>query len=953
MLHFIDGLWHIYILRSFICTKHPGTMAETVLLLAMKKIGFAVASEVTKQASAQFGKHKLQLTELQGSMGRIKIELHVMHNFLCQMDIRSRGNQVYQGWLEEVRKVVYVMEDMVDEYLHLVGHQSEFGCCFCLKRLFRQLPRSAPSLDRIASMVKEIEKNLVHLSETKDRWVLVTNNGVNSYSSYNIVQGPQDLISISRSLYQDDLVGIEDNKQQLVEWLEDGEPTHSVIVVHGMGGLGKTALASTVYRKAREKFDCDAWISISQTYTREDILRKLIIEIFKDQPTGPSNIAGMDMTSIQEELKSFLERMKYLIILDDVWTPQVYNDLLGALVPNLKGSKIIITTRNADVGHLTFPEMVLEIKRLSVDDSWKLFCKKAFLKRKCPEELKDLSEQIVSKCEGLPLAIVSIGSLLFVRDKTREEWKMIHDQLSWELVNNPRMEHVRNVLHLSYIYLPTNLKSCFLYCSLFPEDYILKRKNLIRLWIAEGFVEKRGGSTMEEVAQGYLKELIHRNMLQLVEKNTFGRIRSFKMHDIVRELAIDLCRRECFGVAYNCKHKCNQPLDEKDERRMVIHGLDKDTNQDILRECHLRSFIALDKRVITAFDKGILPLVVDKYRYMSVLDLSWLPVDNVPDAISDLFNLRHLGLRDSKVRLLPNSIEKLSNLLTLDLYSSKIQELPRGIVKLNRLRHLFADRENDRYGRDLRSRTGVCIPKGLGKLRELQTLQAIEVRDEGTVRRLGELRQMRSIRIFGVKGSHCKVLCESLLQMEFLTNLDIMASDENEVLQLNGLKPLPPNLQKLTLRGRLEQQGMILGAAAAAARGPNHSLYSIHLSWSQLVEDPLPNLSQWSKLTELWLTRAYMGEQLTFLQGWFPSIKKLYLRDMPNLKRLEIHQGTMEGLQQLLLLNLRSMVKVPPGIEFLQPTLNFLGFGEISRNFLAVLCRCSRLSGIRWSYSLR
>lgn len=117
---------------------------------------------------------------------------------------------------------------------------------------------------------------------------------------------------------------------------------------------------------------------------------------------------------------------------------------------------------------------------------------------------------------------------------------------------------------------------------------------------------------------------------------------------------------ECFGVAYNCKHKCNQPLDEKDERRMVIHGLDKDTNQDILRECHLRSFIALDKRVITAFDKGILPLVVDKYRYMSVLDLSWLPVDNVPDAISDLFNLRHLGLRDSKVRLLPNSIEKLS-----------------------------------------------------------------------------------------------------------------------------------------------------------------------------------------------------------------------------------------------------------------------------------------------------
>ncbi|KAF0896622.1 hypothetical protein E2562_026737 [Oryza meyeriana var. granulata] len=100
-------------------------MAETVLVLVIKKIGIALANEVTNQASAQFAKHAVQLTELQGSMGRIMRELRVMHDFLCQMDIPSRGNQVYQGWLEEVRKVVYVMEDMVDEYLHLVGRQRD------------------------------------------------------------------------------------------------------------------------------------------------------------------------------------------------------------------------------------------------------------------------------------------------------------------------------------------------------------------------------------------------------------------------------------------------------------------------------------------------------------------------------------------------------------------------------------------------------------------------------------------------------------------------------------------------------------------------------------------------------------------------------------------------------------------------------------------------------------
>ncbi|KAF0896905.1 hypothetical protein E2562_030756 [Oryza meyeriana var. granulata] len=216
-------------------------MAETVLVLVIKKIGIALANEVTNQASAQFAKHAVQLTELQGSMRRIMRELRVMHDFLCQMDTRSRGNQVYQGWLEEVRKVVYVMEDMVDEYMHLVGRQRDLGCCFYLKRSFRQ-PRSVLSLDSIASMVNQTEKDLAHLSQTKERWVPITNSG---NSSYNIVQRPQDLASISRSLDEDDLVGIEDNKQKLVEWLGDGDPARSVIVLHGMGGLGKTALTST------------------------------------------------------------------------------------------------------------------------------------------------------------------------------------------------------------------------------------------------------------------------------------------------------------------------------------------------------------------------------------------------------------------------------------------------------------------------------------------------------------------------------------------------------------------------------------------------------------------------------------------------------------------------------------------------------------------------------------
>uniref|UniRef100_A0A0E0MGD1 NB-ARC domain-containing protein n=1 Tax=Oryza punctata TaxID=4537 RepID=A0A0E0MGD1_ORYPU len=928
-------------------------MSEAVILLVVKKIGVALGNEAINQAASYFQKYVAQLTELQGSMGRIRRELRLMHEFLSRMDIRNRKNKMYEIWVEDVRMLAHQIEDIVDDYSHLVSHKikhDDTGWATYLKKGFKRMkgPNALLSLNRIAPSVKEAEANLVHLFQAKERWVRMVADETSGESSCYIVEASRHLASISCSLSEEDLVGVDENRRRLCEWLAGDKLEREVIVLHGMGGLGKTTLAANVYRNEREKFECHAWVSISQTYSIKNILKCLIIELFRNaKQNPPANIEDMKTEGLQDELKAFLRDRKYLVILDDVWAPEAIGNLFGALVSNLKGSRVLVTTRINGVTHLAFPDKRIMLEPLSQNESWELFCKTAFPREKkleCPTEVTQLAYQIASKCKGVPLATVSVGRLLLVRDKTEEEFRRIHNQLDWELINNPSMEHVRNILYLSYIYLPTQLKSCFLYCSLFPDDYLFTRKKLVRWWIAEGFVEKRGGSTMEEVAEGYLKELVHLNMLQLVERNSFGRIKAFRMHDIVHELAVDLCRRECFGVSYSCENKHVEFLEEKDERRMVIHRLDKDINQVISSECRLRSFIALDKAMPSS---TLLPLLAEKCRYMSVLELSGLPIDNVPDAIGDLFNLRHLGLRDSNVKLLPNSIEKLSNLLTLDLCTSEIQELPRGIIKLNKLRHLFAEKANDRSGRQLRCRTGVCIPRGLKNLRELQTLQALQAQDE-PLSWLGELRQMRSIKIWDVKGSCCECLCESLRQMEFLSYLSIAASDENEILNLSSLNPLPSNLEKLRLRGRLAQASMLLGAAG----GQNH-LHSIHLSWSQLVDDPLPSLSRWSNLTDLLLNRAYVGDELVFRHGWFPTLKELYVGDMPHLKRIEIQQGSMASLQQLYLVNLSSMMEVPPGIEFLTSTLKSLGFAEITQQFLAALHQCSRINcGIRWWYTL-
>jgi len=916
-------------------------MAEIVILLAINKIGIALANGVADQANVQFAKHGTQLLELQGSMGRVARELRVMHDVLCQMDIRNRNNQVYEGWLEEVRKVAHVMEDMVDEYLYLVGREHDIGCCFFLKKGFKK-PRSLLSLDRIAFKVKEIEKDLSHLSDTKNRWVPEINNGDTSNSNY-IVKRSQDLANISCSLDEDDLVGVDKNREKLSQWLADEDLECSVIALVGMGGLGKTALAANLYKKEREKFQCHAWVSISQTYSREDVLRNIIKQLFKDNVSALPNTLDMDIMSLEEMLKKFLDQHKYLIILDDVWTAETFDDFSRVFNHNNNGSRLILTTREARVAALASRGHILTLEALSEDKAWELFCKNAFPRdtnHECPAELKPSSEEIVSKCQGLPLAIVSVGSLLRVRDKSLEEWRRVNDQLSWEIINNSSLDHIRNVLHLSFIYLPTHLKSCFLYCSLFPEDYLFQRKKLVRLWIAEGFIEERGESTLEEVAEGYLKELIDRNMLQLVERNTFGRMKKFKMHDLLRELAVDLCKKNCFGVSY--EEQCVGSLD-MNGRRLVVHKLKKGVHQPISGMHQLRTIITMEN----SMSSSIMPLLCTESRYMTVLELSGLPIESIPDAIGDLFNLRHLGLRDSKVKMLPKSVEKLSNLLTLDLCRSDILDLPRGIVKLKKLRHLFAERVIDPDWRELKSRGGICILNGLGNLTNLQTLQALEAQDE-SLRHLGELRQMRSLRLSNVKGVHCGRISESLVQMQYLSNLSVNASDENEVLSLNVCLP---NLQNLSLRGRLAEGALDESPLFQAAGVQN--LYQLSLRWSQLREDPLPSLSRLSNLTRLQFTRVYNGEQLVFLTGWFPKLKFLSLRDLPNLNRLDIQQGAMASLEELNLVNLRSMTEVPSGIEFLLP-LQHLGFHEISSDFFTLLRQCSVLEEQQmWHYFIR
>ncbi|WVZ53251.1 LOW QUALITY PROTEIN: hypothetical protein U9M48_004220 [Paspalum notatum var. saurae] len=178
------------------------------------------------------------------------------------------------------------------------------------------------------------------------------------------------------------------------------------------------------------------------------------------------------------------------------------------------------------------------------------------LKGKIKERLKDIvlsSQHDKNKWQTLLTphwigvkAIVSMGGLLSSLPPTNHVWNETYKQFRDQLTDN---DNVRAILNLSYNNLPGDLRNCFLYsCSLRTTNFIL-RESLVRLWVAEGFAVNKEQSTPEEVANIYLRELIQRNMLEVVEYDELGRVSTCKMHDLVRDLAISVAREEKFGSA--------------------------------------------------------------------------------------------------------------------------------------------------------------------------------------------------------------------------------------------------------------------------------------------------------------------------------------------------------------------------------------------------------------------
>ncbi|XP_020080708.1 disease resistance protein RPM1-like [Ananas comosus] len=891
-------------------------MAEAVVSLLLHNIGAALASESTKAATSLLLTRISTMKELMKDISEIKDELESMLSFLRIVERLKEKDESTKTFIKQTRDLAFDIEDIIDEFTYKLGEEQGGVLPRAIKRC-----RNIKTWDDLSSKLKEIKIKLQNIMERRTRY---DTRGMESEAKPRIaVGGSKSRAELAHFVEEDDIVGIDKYRDLLLKWLKDEDEQQRqpmIISVLGMGGLGKTTLVTHVYKIIKATFDACAWVAVSQSYETDDLLRRILKEFYREdreKRQAPNNIDTMDCRSLVETIRTCLQDKKYVLILDDVWSIDVMDNIKDALLNSNCKSRIVLTTRIRDAALLANENHMFELKTLEADHSWDLFCKNAFWKsanKICPPHLEQCAKKIVEKCGGLPLAIVSIGRLLSFREQTGSEWEKVYKDLEWYLTNNESKLHekVHDVLKLSLDSLPNYLRNCFLYCSSFPEDYTIESGRLIRLWVAEGFIEERG-ITMEEVAEDYLNELVHRCLLQVAEWNEIGRVNAYRMHDIIRVLALSESKELSFCMVYEHSRTILQGY--KAHRLSILSNIPNYHTED---KSHLRSVLVFNNSM--SYD--LLKSVLRSSKFLRVLELQRVLIEKLPSEICNLFNLHYLGLRATKIKELPRSIGKLRNLQILDTYYSEIEKLPKGIRELQKLRHLFLPRNS---GKNINAPVGIRRLKGLQSLLNITATRKI-------VRNVEALTELRTFWIRGVRNHHCADLWNSITKMNHLSNLSVESEDGQELQQLGTLR-LPLPIQELDLGGKLDKNSL---PELATSFGSLTNLTILRLSYAKLDEDTFPYLQELPSLMFLELYEAYDGMKLHFQATSFPKLKTLVIAFTPKLSRVEIERGAMARLKKLQIHDCPELKELPHGIVYLT-TLQDLCIGHAAKELVELL----------------
>ncbi|KAJ1276833.1 hypothetical protein BS78_05G246100 [Paspalum vaginatum] len=427
------------------------------------------------------------------------------------------------------------------------------------------------------------------------------------------------------------------------------------LAIIGTGGVGKTTLAHKIYndKKIKGFFNRQAWVCISKDYSEvtilQEILRRIEVNYMQDE----------SIEELQSKLEQAIKGKTFFLVLDDMWKSDPWINLLRIPLYAAATGIILLTTRLDTVS----VEIGLLWKSMEINEENEV------------QHLQDLGKDIVRRCGVLPLAIKVIANkVLACKDQTENAWKKILGKDAWSMSKLPN--EIIGALYLSYEELPHHLKQCFVYCALFPEDAVIYRDDILRMWLAEGFIDEEDGRLLEDTAEDYYYDLIYRNLLQV--DNSMADLSACRVHDLLRHLACHLSKQECFvgdpeSIKTNVISRFRRISIVSTKAMVVLPGMEKDKYK-------VRTWR-------TSYN--IVPSCIGRLIHLRLLDLDGTDIISLPESIGSLLSLQILNLQRCKsLHILRSGIIQLCSLRRLGLRSTPINQLPKGVRKLKFLNDL-------------------------------------------------------------------------------------------------------------------------------------------------------------------------------------------------------------------------------------------------------------------------
>ncbi|XP_027099202.2 putative late blight resistance protein homolog R1A-3 [Coffea arabica] len=493
------------------------------------------------------------------------------------------------------------------------------------------------------------------------------------------------------------LVGFEVAAEKIKEQLTRGSNQLNILTIVGMPGIGKTTLANSLYKdhSVSFSFHTHAWCCVSRVYHKQTLLLEILGQINRNFNRNPG-VAGKDYV---EMLYKSLKGKRYLLVIDDIWDIEAWNDLKEVFPDDHNGSRILFTTRNYNIA-LKANSVPYALSPISDEESWQLLCIKVFEEEMCPSELLQVGKRIAKICKGLPLSVVSVSGTLKAIEREQDRWEQVAESLWLKEPNNPLGQH-SGILELCYHHLPNFLKPCFLYFGGFREDAVIPVSKLLWLWIAEGFIHQTNPSqkSLKNEAENFLNDLIDRNLVMVAERSSRGRVKSCHVHDLLHDFCLAKSEEENFLLhmkRYDQRLTTSADSVMHEAYRLCIHSDKYVVPPGPLRARSLFFWSFLSN------DRSSMLTCALQFRLLRVLDLSHIHVVSGVDEqdfikITNLVHLRYLAIWIG-CQSIPSEIENLQNLESLILMKSSTRyfsiKLPNTIWNLVNLRHLNV-RKND------------------------------------------------------------------------------------------------------------------------------------------------------------------------------------------------------------------------------------------------------------------